>query len=98
VITEKVTRMSSCNIIINQPTIEEAIKVKHPGRVASGKRLSEWNRKNPKKRKEKITLESMIADFEKELEPAGILIAMKETIRILKEEHNTDLYITMKKL
>jgi hypothetical protein len=46
---------------------------------------------------EKVTLKSMIADFEKELDPAGILIAMKETIRIMEEEHETELYITMKK-
>ena len=48
---------------------------------------------------EVATLESLLNDFEKDLEdPASIITAIKETIRIMKEDHQIEIQINLKKL
>lgn len=95
--------MSTCNIVVNQGATEVVeVKKKHPGRVAQGHKLVELNRLRklglaPAKTK-KTTLKSMLDEIKKDLhDPAAILTAVDETIRIL-EENNIEIRITLKKI
>ena len=93
--------MSTCNVVINQAEAIE-VKRKHPGRVAQGHKLSELMRLRklglaPQKQKP-VTLKEMLQDFKKDLhDPAAILIAVDETIRIL-EENKLEIRIALKKI
>ena len=95
--------MNTYQIIVNQnqntAPIEETKKEKHPGRVAAGLRLAQWNRENKDKpRVGSLTLKKMLQYFKKDLhDPAAILTAVDETIRIL-EENNIEIRITLKKI
>ena len=78
-------------------------KEKHPGRVAHGHKLAELMRLRklglaPQKQKE-VTLEWFLEDIKKDLkDPANVLVAIEETIRICKEDYKTNIQITMKKI
>ena len=73
------------------------VKKKHPGRVAAGKKLAEWNRNNRVIRN-KITLKSFLNDIRQDLnDPTSILTVIDETIRIL-EENKIEIQITLKKI
>ena len=97
--------MSNYQFVINHqtPVIESAVvvkKPKHPGRVAAGKRLAQWNRENkglaPAKTK-KTTLKSMLDEIKKDTNnPVSILIAIDETIRILNDR-GLEICLTLKK-
>ena len=96
--------MSSCNIIINQQQHEATkiveVKKKHPGRVAASKRLAQWNRDNQGtlKNKKSIILESLLEEFKRDLnDSAAILIAIEETIRIMKD-YKIELCVTLRKM
>ena len=95
--------MNTCNIVVNQhqdKVIE--VKKKHPGRVAQGHKLAELMRLKklglaPQKQKP-ITLKEMLQDFRKDLhDPAAILIAIDETIKIL-EQNKLEIRIRLKKI
>ena len=98
--------MSSCNIVINQQqdvTKVVEVRKKHPGRIAQGHKLAELMRLRklglapPKS--EKFTVESLLEEFKRDLnDPAAILIAIEETIRIMKEDYKIELCFTMKKM
>ena len=94
-------------IIVNHqtPTVIESTVVvkrpKHPGRVAAGKRLVQWNRENkglaPAKTKKTTTLKFMLGEIKKDTNnPVSIIIAIEETIRILNDR-GLEIYLTLKK-
>ena len=102
--------MSTCTIIVNQTqevtkVADEVVKKpsKHPGRVASGKRLAEWNRLRkiglaPQK-PAKITLKSILDEIRKDLsDPAAILTAIDETICILEKDCKIEIQIKLAKM
>ena len=100
--------MNSCNIVINQQRNDDEVKKvievkkKHPGRVAQGHKLAELMRLRklglaPQKNKPE-TLKGMLQEIRKDLsDPASILTAFDETIRILKE-NKIEIQITLKKI
>ena len=98
--------MSTCTIIVNQTqevtkVADEVVKKpsKHPGRVASGKRLVEWNRLNKLGMVKNITLKSILDEIRTDLnDPAAILTAIDETIRILEKDYKTKIQIKLKKM
>ena len=99
----------SCNIVIDQqpsfttsdrPTPET--KTKDQKRVEAACRGQENYMKILKERPLKdyqevqMILKEFIDYFEKDLnDPASTLIAMEETIRIMKEDHNTEINISI---
>ena len=98
----------SRNIVINQrlATTDRSApetKVKSPERQRKGKKPHE---KYMKKLKEKLlrdnqeaqmTLKEFIEYFQQDLnDPASTLIAIEETMRIMKEEHNTEINISIR--
>ena len=97
--------MSTCNIIINQqeqPTADIS-KDKDPKKVAQGLKLAEWNKREKQRLmmteqalKDGVTLKSFIEDFKRDLAtPEEILIAMEETIRIMKEDNHKELCLIL---
>ena len=97
----------SCNIVINQQLSASdgsapEIKVKDPERQRRGKKSHETYMKKLKERllkdnqKTQMTLKEFIDYFQKDLnDPASTLIAIEETMRIMKEEHNTEINISI---
>ena len=97
--------MSNYQFIVNHQTptaIEQQStvvvkKAKHPGRVAAGKRLAQWNRENKGLAFPKTTLKSMLNEIKKDTNnPVSILIAIEETVRILNDR-GLEIYLTLKK-
>ena len=93
----------SCNIVINQqPSLPYKAKAKDQRRVEAARRGRENYMKKLKERLLKdnqevqMTLKEFIDYFQQDLhDPASTLIAMEETIRIMKEEHNTEINISI---
>ena len=99
----------SCNIVINQqtslPVLNNAIseaKVKDPKRVEAARKGRENYVKKLKDRLLKdnkmvqMTLKESIDYFQQDLNDSGsILTAMEETICVMKEEHNTEINISI---
>ena len=99
----------SCNIVINQqpslttsdrPTPET--KIKDQKRVEAACRGRENYMKKLKERllkdnqEEQMTLKEFLDYFQQGLnDPASILMAMEQTIRIMKEEHNAEINISI---
>ena len=97
--------MSNCTITVNQAqevTKVVEVKSKHPGRVAQGHKLVELNRLRklglaPKK--PAITLKSILDEIRKDLnDPAAILTAIDETIRILEKDCKIEIQIKLAKM
>ena len=93
-----------CNIVINQQLSapDPETKVKDPERQRRGKKSHETYMKKLKERvlkdnqKTQVTLKEFIDYFQKDLnDPASTLIAIEETMRIMKEEHNTEINISI---
>ena len=92
--------MNTCQIVVNQNTtpIQVVPKQKSAGRVRAGLRLAQWNRENKGKTNLRYTLKEMLQDFRKDLhDPAAILIAIDETIKIL-EQNKLEIRIRLKKI
>ena len=94
----------SCNIVINQqPSFTTSdrpapeTKTKDQKRVEVARRGRENYVKKLKDNQEvQMTLKEFIDYFQQDLnDPASTLIAMEETIRIMKEEHNTEINISI---
>ena len=99
----------SCNIVINQqPSFTTSdrpapeTKTKDQKRVEAARRGRENYMKKLKERilkdnqEVQMTLKEFIDYFQQDLhDPASTLIAMEETIRIMKEEHNTEINISI---
>ena len=97
----------SCNIVINQQLSASdgsapETKVKDPERQRRGKKSHKTYMKKLKERflkdnqKTQMTLKEFIDYFQKHLnDPASTLIAIEETMRIMKEEHNTEINISI---
>ena len=99
----------SCNIVINQQPsfttsyrLAPETKIKDQKRVEAARRGRENYMKKLKERLLKdnqevqMTLKEFIDYFQKDLnDPASTLIAMEETIRIMKEDHNTEINISI---
>ena len=94
----------SCNIVINQqppfttsdrPAPET--KTKDQKRVEAARRDRENYVKKLKDNQEvQMTLKEFIDYFQQDLnEPAPALIAIEETISIMKEEHNSEINISI---
>jgi len=102
----------SCSITINQTQevtkvveVAEVVKKpsKHPGRVASGKRLAEWNKLKKlglvTEKAAKITLKSILDEIKRDLnDPAAVLTAIDETIHILEKDYKTEVQIKLEKM
>ena len=96
----------SCNIIINQqPSLPAPeTKVKDPKRQRMGKKSHETYMKKLKEsflkdnqKKTQKTLKEFIDYFQQDLnDPASTLIAIEETLHIMKEEHNTEINISIR--
>ena len=93
-----------CNIVINQQlsALDPETEVKDPERQRRGKKSHETYMKKLKERvlkdnqKTQVTLKEFIDYFQKDLnDPASTLIAIEETMRIMKEEHNTEINISI---
>ena len=93
-----------CNIVINQQLSapDPETKVKDLERQRWGKKSHETYMKKVKERvlkdnqKTQVTLKEFINYFQKDLnDPAPTLIAIEETMRIMKEEHNTEINISI---
>jgi len=98
--------MSNCTITVNQAqevTKVVEVKSKHPGRVAQGHKLAELMRLRkiglaPQK-PAKITLKSILDEIRKDLnDPAAILTAIDETIRILEKDCKIEIQIKLAKM
>ena len=99
----------SCNIVINQqPSLPASdrfapeAKVKDPKRQSMGKKSHETYMKKLRERflkdnqEAQMTLKEFIDYFQQGLnDPASTLTAIEETIRIMKEEHNTEINISI---
>ena len=93
----------SCNIVINQqPSLPSKTKAKDQERVEAARRGREKYMKKIKERLLKdnqevqMTLKEFIDYFQQGLnDPASTLIAIEETMRIMKEEHNTEINISI---
>ena len=99
----------SCNIAINQQSSLPAsdrsdteTKVKDQRHVKAARRGRENYMKKLRERllkdnqKAQMTLKEFIGYFQHDLnDPASTLIAIEETIRIMKEEHNTEINISI---
>ena len=100
----------NCNIAINQqtslPTSERSapeIKTKGHKRVEAACRGRENYIKKLKEKllkdnqKAQMTLKEFIDYFQQSLhDPASMLMAIEETMRIIKEEHNTEINISIR--
>ena len=99
----------NCNIVINQqpslPTLERSTpetKTKDQKGVEAARRSGENYMKKLKERflkdnqEAQMTLKEFLEHFPKDLnDPASTLMAMEETIRIMKEEHSTGINISI---
>ena len=97
----------SCNIVINQQLFASGgsapeTKVKDPKEQRKGKKSHKMYMEKLKERllkdnqKTQMTLKEFIDYFQKDLnDPASTLIAIEETMRIMKEEHNTEIHISI---
>ena len=94
----------SCNIVINQqpsfPAPTPKINIKGQKRVeAAGKGRENYMKKLKERllkdnQGAKMTLKEFIDYFQQGLnDPASMLMAIEETMRIMKEEHNTEINI-----
>ena len=98
----------SCNIVINQQlaTTDRSApetKVKDPERQKRGKKSHETYMKKLKEKllkdnqEAQMTLREFIEYFQQDLnDPASTLIAIEETMRIMREEHNTEISISIR--
>ena len=100
----------NCNIIINQqpslPTSERSApetKIKDQKRVEAARTGQENYMKKLKEKflkdnqKAQMTLKEFIDYFQQGLnDPASILMAIEETMHIIKEEHNTEINISIR--
>ena len=100
----------NCNIVINQqpslPTSERSapeIRTKGHKRVEAACRGRENYIKKLKEKllkdnqKAQMTLKEFIDYFQQGLnDPASILMAIEETMHIIKEEHNTEINISIR--
>ena len=94
----------SCNIVINQhPSLPSKTKAKDQKRVEAARRGRENYMKKLRERffkvnqKTQMTLKEFIDYFQQDLnDPAFIPIAIEETMRIMKEEHNTEINISIR--
>ena len=100
----------NCNILINQqpslPTSERSApetKIKDQKRVEAARTGQENYMKKLKEKflkdnqKAQMTLKEFIDYFQKGLnDPASILMAIEETMHIIKEEHNTVINISIR--
>ena len=92
-----------CNIVINQqPSLPSKTKAKDQKRVEAARRCRENYMKKLKERPLKdnqemqMTLKELIDSFQQGLnDPASILMAIEETMGIMKEEHNTKINISI---
>ena len=91
----------SCNIVINQqPSLPYKAKAKDQRRVEAARRGRENYMKKLKERLLKdnqevqITLKEFIDYFQLNY-PVSRLIAIEETMRIMKEEHNAEINISI---
>ena len=92
----------NCNIVINQqpylPTSEictPKTKTKDQKRVEAAHRGQENYMKKLKEKQ--MSLKEFIEYFQQSLnDPASTLMAIEETMRIMKEEHNTELNISVR--
>ena len=93
----------SCIIVINrQPSLPSKTKAKDQKRVEAPRRSRENYMKKLKERLLKdnqevqMTLKEFIDYFQQGLtDSASTLIAIEETIRIMKEEHNAEINISV---
>ena len=94
----------SCNIIINQqsslPTSDTSAseaKVKDPEMQRRGKKSHKTYMKKLRENQEvQMTWKIFTDYFQQDLnDPASTLIAMEETIGIMKEDHNTEINISI---
>ena len=98
----------SCNIVINQSSLPASdrpapeTKVKDPERQIKGKKSHVTYMKKLRERFLKdnqeawMTLKEFIDYFQQDLnDPASTLIAIEETMRMRKEEHNTEINISI---
>ena len=99
----------SCNIVINQqPSLTTSdrpapeTKTKDQKRVEAARRGRENYMKKLKERllkdkqKTRMTLKEFIDYFQQDMnDPASTLMAMEETVRIMKEEHNAEIDISI---
>ena len=100
----------NCNILINQqpslPTSERSApetKIKDQKRVEAARTGQENYMKKLKEKflkdnqKAQMTLKEFIDYFQQGLnDPASILMAIEETMHIIKEEHNTEINISIR--
>ena len=100
----------SCSIVVNQqsslPASDRSVpeaKVKDPERQKRGKKSHKTYMKKLRERflkdnqEAQMTLKEFIEYFQQSLnDPASTLMAMEETIRIMKEEHNTEANISIR--
>ena len=99
----------NCNIVINQqpslPTSDRSVpetKAKDQKRVEAARRDRENYMKKLKEnflkdnQKTQMTLKEFIDYFQKDLnDPASTLVAIEETMLIMKGEHNTEINISI---
>ena len=98
----------SCNIVINQQlaTTDRSApetKVKDPERQRRGKKSHQTYMKKLKERflkdnqEAQMPLKEFIDYFQQDLnDPASTVTAIEETIRIMKEEQNTEINISIR--
>ena len=96
----------SCNIVINQqlslPALASEAKVKDPERQRRGKKSHKTYMKKLRERflkdnqEARMTLKEFIDFFQQDLnDPASTLMAIEETMHIMKEEHNNEINISI---
>ena len=99
----------SCNIVMNQqsslPVSDRSTpeaKVKDPQRQRRGKKSHETYMEKLKERflkdnqKAQMTLKEFIEYFQQGLnDPASTVMAIEETMHIMKEKHNTEINISI---
>ena len=96
----------SCNIVINQQSFllvpASEAKVKDPERQRRGKKSHEMYMKKLRERflkdnqEARMTLKEFIDFFQQDLnDPASTLMAIEETMHIMKEEHNIEINISL---
>ena len=101
----------NCNIVINQQPSSllasdrstSETKVRDPERQRRVKKSHETYMKKLKEKllkdnqEAQMTLREFIEYFQQDLkDPASILIAIEETMRIMREEHNTEINISIR--
>ena len=101
----------NCNIVINQepsslPASDRSAletKVKDPERKRRGTKSHETYMKKLKEKllkynqEAQMTLKEFIEYFQQDLnDPAFTLMTIEETMRIMKEEHNTEINISIR--